>query len=155
MGLVKPQIEYWATVWDPHEDKYTNKNEMVQRRAARCVQNRYHNISGVTEMLDQLGWTSLERHRQEARLSMMYRMVHGLVAIKPLLYLTPVNRVTRSYHRYSFIHCPQGQKLIGSPTSRGQWYSGMPCHPCSLRPALWSPSSCTLQVSENYYLSHA
>jgi hypothetical protein len=36
---------------------------MVQRRAARYVQNNYHNTSSVTSMIDTLGWPTLAERR--------------------------------------------------------------------------------------------
>jgi hypothetical protein len=41
------------------EDK--TRIEMVQRRAARYVVNRYHNTSSVTSMLKELKWPTLLR----------------------------------------------------------------------------------------------
>ena len=41
--LVRPHLEYAATVWDPHISKQKHSLEMVQRRAARWVTNRHHN----------------------------------------------------------------------------------------------------------------
>ena len=45
--LVRPHLEYAATVWDPHISKQKHSLEMVQRRAARWVTNRHHNTSSV------------------------------------------------------------------------------------------------------------
>ena len=61
--LVRPQLEYAATVWDPHISKQKHSLEMIQRRAAR-----HHNTSSVTDMLHTLGWTSLEHRRATSRL---------------------------------------------------------------------------------------
>jgi len=102
-GLVRPQLEYCSTVWDPHNKKYIQSLEMVQRRAARWVLGRYHNTSSVTDMLNHLQWPTLEARRRDARLCMMFKVVHNLVAIVPLQYLTPVVRRTRLSHPYSFI----------------------------------------------------
>jgi hypothetical protein len=50
--------------------KCLDKLEMVQRRAARYVQNNYHNTSSVTSMIDTLGWpTSSERRLRTAGVS--------------------------------------------------------------------------------------
>jgi hypothetical protein len=46
--LVRPTIEYCSSVWSPHTKDAINKIEMVQRRAARYVTNRYRNTSSVT-----------------------------------------------------------------------------------------------------------
>ena len=45
---------------EPHIKEYVSKVEMVQRRAARHITNRYRNNSSVTSMLDHLEWESLE-----------------------------------------------------------------------------------------------
>ena len=69
--LVRPKLEYCAAVWDHKatSDKFTrsmrnhrlvNQIEMVQRRAARWVTGRHNNTSSVSEMLQSLGWRSLE-----------------------------------------------------------------------------------------------
>ena len=51
-SLVRPSLEYSSAVWDQQQDKQCL--EMIQRRAARYVTNRYHNTSSVSDMLDQL-----------------------------------------------------------------------------------------------------
>ena len=66
--LVRPHIEYAATVWDPHISKQKHSLEMVQRRAARWVTNIYHDTSSVSDMLPTLGWRSLEYRRATSRL---------------------------------------------------------------------------------------
>ena len=60
-ALVRPHLEYASAVWDPHTHYNTQKLEMVQRRAARYVCNRWHNTSSVTGMLNQLEWVPLPR----------------------------------------------------------------------------------------------
>ena len=63
--LVRPLVEYSPTVWDPHTQENIKRVEMVQRRAARYVTKRYHNTSSVTNMLQELGWTTLEERRRQ------------------------------------------------------------------------------------------
>lgn len=53
-ALVRPRLEYCASVWDPHTAKNTGRVEIIQRRAARYVLRRYHNTSSVTDMLEHL-----------------------------------------------------------------------------------------------------
>ena len=50
-GLVRPQLEYAATVWEPHTQCYINRLEQIQRRAARYVTSRHRNTSSVSECL--------------------------------------------------------------------------------------------------------
>ena len=40
--LVRPNLEYCATVWSPYTDAGIRKIEMVQRRAARYATSSYH-----------------------------------------------------------------------------------------------------------------
>ena len=79
-GLVRPQLEYCASVWDPHTATATYAIERIQRRAARWVLHRYHNTSSVTDMLDTLQWRTLQCRRTDSRVIAMYKMVNGLSA---------------------------------------------------------------------------
>ena len=65
-----------------------NKIEMVQRRAARYVTNRYRNTSSVTSMLGDLEWDTLETRRKKIRLTMMYKIINNLIDIRAEEYLT-------------------------------------------------------------------
>jgi hypothetical protein len=79
--LVRSITEYSCTVWDPHLKGDIATLEAVQRRAARFVMHNYSWESSVTEMMETLGWKPLEQRRREARLALMYKVVHELVAI--------------------------------------------------------------------------
>ena len=61
--LVRPNLEYCASVWSLYTAQGKYMIEMVQRRAARYAVNRYRNTSSVTEMLEDLGWETLESRR--------------------------------------------------------------------------------------------
>ena len=101
--LVRPQVEYASPVWSPHTDKNINKVEAVQRRAARWVTHDYSSYSSVTQMINTLGWRSLEQRRADARLIMFYKIVHGLVEIPQPSYIHRQVRMTRTTHPYHFI----------------------------------------------------
>ena len=79
--LVRPQLEYAAAIWDPNTQTYTNKIEMVQRRAARYVCNNYNREASVTTMIKHLHWRSLQQRRTDIRLVMFYKTLHGIVAL--------------------------------------------------------------------------
>ena len=53
--LIRPNLEYCASVWSPYTATGKRKVEMVQRRAARYGTNRYHNTSSVTDMSQKTG----------------------------------------------------------------------------------------------------
>jgi hypothetical protein len=76
---------------------------MVQRRAARYTCNRYHNTSSVTEMLQTLHWSTLEKRRIRTRIIFLCKIIHHLVVIYPTILLTRSDPRTRQFlHRYSY-----------------------------------------------------
>ena len=80
--LVRPLVEYASTIWSPHTKQNTQKIEMVQRRAARWVNNNYSTYDSVSTMLDNLGWRSLENRRIDSHLFMFHRIIYGYVALQ-------------------------------------------------------------------------
>ena len=105
-SMVRPILEYYSTVWSPYTKDYIHKIEMVQCRAARYVTNRYRNTSSVTSMLEHLEWESLEARRAKYQLTMLFKIVHGLVDIPANNYLTPASNRTSSQHSLKFRHIP-------------------------------------------------
>jgi hypothetical protein len=69
-------------------DETASKLEKVQRRAARYVTNRYHNISSVSAMLNHLQLPTLEHRRNLNRITMLYKITNNLIAVDPKRYLT-------------------------------------------------------------------
>ena len=67
--LVRPRVEYAASIWDPHTKDQINSIEKIQRRAARVVTNDHRKTSSVTKMLKVLNWPTLEDRRKAARLT--------------------------------------------------------------------------------------
>ena len=96
--LVRPHLEYCASIWSSHTDQSKQKLEMVQRRSARYCTNRYHNTSSVTDMLQDLNWETLESRRTKLQLVMIYKIMNDLVDIPADTYLTPATTRTRAIH---------------------------------------------------------
>ena len=80
-SVVRSNMEYAAAVWDPHEKKHIEALEKIQRRAARWVLNRHHNMSSMTSMLQELCWPLLEQRRACIRLALFYKIHNSLVGI--------------------------------------------------------------------------
>jgi len=102
-SLVRPNLEYCGTVWSPYHKEQIHDLEMVQRRAARYVTNRYHNTSSVTSMLEHLQWETLESRRTKAKLTMVYKITNDLVDIPVSKYLSPGSSRTRANHTIKFL----------------------------------------------------
>jgi len=68
MALVRPVLEYAIEVWDPYPKYHIHKNEMIQRWAARWVLSDYNYHSGVSTMLNKLGWIFLEERYKRSRI---------------------------------------------------------------------------------------
>ena len=107
-ALVRPTLDYACSVWDPHLMGQKRKIEMVQRRAARFVTNRYHNTSSVSSMLSDLHWESLEERRSKFKLTMVYRILHNYVAVPVQPYFQFTTCRTRRNHDYTMYqqHAP-------------------------------------------------
>ena len=96
--LVRPKMEYCASVWDPHLKGDIDTLERVNRRAARMVYNKGWRQQGVSpsELLNELGWEPLAARREKQRLTMLYRISNGLVAVPPTRLIEP-ERKTRGH----------------------------------------------------------
>ena len=73
-SIVRPSVEYAASIWDPPTVKNINKLERVQRSAARFVYRDYERTSSVTSMLQSLEWLTLQDRRRCARLVNLYKI---------------------------------------------------------------------------------
>ncbi|KAI8518891.1 hypothetical protein Bbelb_021480 [Branchiostoma belcheri] len=95
MALVRPQVEYACSVWDPHTQDQVGRIEMVQRRAARYVTNNYYRTSSVTDMINKLGWQSLTHRRKNARLATLYKITNNVISVPHASRVVPATRCSR------------------------------------------------------------
>ena len=80
-SIVRPQLEYASTVWNPVTKSNIAKVESVQKCAARVCYNDYRRTNSVTSMLQELGWEDLQPRREQNKDAMIYRIVNNLVEI--------------------------------------------------------------------------
>ena len=76
--------------------------KQVQRRAARYVTNRYHDTSSVSNIIEHLQWRTLADRRSDARLVMLYKISHELIAIPKTDLRIPPFRFSRNMHSLSY-----------------------------------------------------
>ena len=139
-SMVRSNLEYCSSVWNPHQKDQIWKLEMIQRRAARYTTNRYRNTSSVSSMLDHLHWESLESRRSKIQLTLLYKIVNDMIDIPADEYLTKGESRTRSaymkkYRQYRTSTDSLKYSFPPAPYLCGILYQ----HPL-LRPLLWHPS---------------
>ena len=103
-SLVRSTAEYAATIWDPHTNKDKYALEKIQNRAIRwmCGVGPRQQAS-ITELGAKLKWPTLKARRHDQRLTLMYKVVHGLVAVTPDdLGIENADGHTRRTHRHKF-----------------------------------------------------
>ena len=93
--LVRPLVEYSSSVWSKNN---IDNLEMIQRRAARWTLNNYSPYASVTEMLQSLGWRSLEQRKSDSRLCLFYKIIYRLVDIDMPSYVVHPSRILRNSH---------------------------------------------------------
>ena len=110
--FVRPVLEYASCVWDSNIGKCSSVVEAVQRRAARFIMGEFSWAASPTAMLNSLNIPSLEARRKEARLTMLFKIISGLVDVQPN-HLQPLESRCRGHNR--------GLQLI---TTRTEQYRG-------------------------------
>ena len=110
-SLVRPIIEYATTVWDPvNNNKLKNQLEMVQRKSARWICNKWQYSESPTLMIKELNLKTLEQRRKINQLAMLYELYHGQKYMPPNtisrqrcndLRFKPIYGIIQSY-TYSF-----------------------------------------------------
>ena len=139
-SMVRSNLEYCSSVWNPHQKDQIRKLEMIQRRAAQYMTNRYRNTSSVSSMLDHLQWESLESRYSKIQLTLLYKIVYDTIYIPADDYLTKGVSRTRSAHskKYRQYHTSTDSLIFSffpAPYLCGILFQ----HPL-LRPLLWYPS---------------
>ena len=83
--MVRPRLKYSSTVWYPYHNRDIHNLEQVQRRAARFVNRNYTEQTPgcVTNMIQSLGWESLQHRRYINRLNMLFKIQHGIIDMVP------------------------------------------------------------------------
>jgi hypothetical protein len=101
-ALVRPHLEYAASVWDPHTTRNIKQLEMIQRTAARYTCNQWDRKASVTKLLQDLEWSSLQDRRSILRLTQMYKYHNKQVAMGNG-YAEPISKRVRGTHSATYL----------------------------------------------------
>ena len=82
--LIRPGLEYADSVWDPTTGTDIALLDQVQNRAARWAKgkSKFERCS-VSALQKQLGWLPLSERRRQHRLTILYKIRNGLLAVAP------------------------------------------------------------------------
>ena len=95
VSMIRPKLEYAATVWSPSKKKDIKKLERIQRAATKLAPN-LTNKSYEERLLD-LNLTTLEQRRERGDLIAIYRVMKGIEELDRDDLITWDTRVTRGH----------------------------------------------------------
>ena len=86
LTLVRPIVEYASSCWAPSSAFLNHHIEMLQHSAAKFSANYYPKVGhfndfSVTKIIRSLGWDTLEERRDQAQLTMAYKILNGSVIL--------------------------------------------------------------------------
>ena len=92
--------------------------EVVQRRATRWILSSYSPYQSVTELQLYLNLRMLEQRRVDAKVIMVYKIIHGLVAIHiPSYFEQPMRSTRHTCQPLHFVRFILHQIIINFPSS--------------------------------------
>ena len=113
--LARSHLEYASAVWDSHTEVRTSQIEQVQRRTARWIVSNYDWQASVTQIVQDLGWGTLEqRERMPVFVSSIKLFMGWLPYPSRTIYSTVTESLdshsmtfrqvspSRDYYKYSF-----------------------------------------------------
>ena len=104
--LQNPCKTYNNAVWDPYTQANIYNLQMVQRRAARFVFQKYRRNVSPSVLITELAWETLAKRRARSKAILMYRIQNDLIDI-PKNVFQPSN-----------IHFRQSKAVFNIPTCR-------------------------------------
>ena len=107
ISLVRSIMEYGATIWNPYLKGDADKLERTQNRAIRFIKRDYKSreSGSLTKMRKDLDLETLEERRTSLRLTLMYKVVEGLVPALPTENFVTKSRNKRRIKPNSFKDC--------------------------------------------------
>ena len=124
-NLVRPQLEYAAAIWDPNHDDKIKQIEKVQRRAARWTTCNFGRTASVTDMIETLGWRTLEQRRADARLCLFFKIINNMAAVPYLITSSQIPAYLDAAILGHFANCKRQRTTISTLFPRLQLFGRM------------------------------
>ena len=78
-SFIRPLLEYASVVWDGCAQSDYDSLEKIQLAAARIVTGAMIGTS-TSKLYEEVGWQTLAKRREKAKLVQMYKIVHKIYA---------------------------------------------------------------------------
>ena len=115
---IRPIIEYTSPVWDTNNKNFIQKNESVQRKAARLILNDCNKDSSVSKMIKKLNLDSIELRCKIKKI----KLVHSIASQKMFLSNTIKPTYGRGRIKFNPIHAwVQSYAVSFIPSFINQW----------------------------------
>lgn len=98
--LIRPRLEYAASVWDPGQVTLITALEAIQNRSARFILSNYHNTASVTAMKATLSLPPLALRRSISRLSLFHKIYFHNSILRDKLISRPFYVSSRNDHNH-------------------------------------------------------
>jgi hypothetical protein len=108
-SLVFSKLFYCSTVWSATTKQNIQKLQLVQNFAA-CVLTNTNKFDHISPILQQLGWSSIEKQLLLRHATQMYKIINAFAP----LYLSTRLRKRQEVHRYNTRH----KDHLNAPTCR-------------------------------------
>ena len=140
-AIIRPKLEYAASVWDPHTQADIKTLEKVQRRAARWVTSRCQQASCVDSILTDLDWPTLQ-NRKKHDWNYSTNSIKAWLPSTPGTYkLHPTDAVRGKTTPPATTFLAAELNIGKCHSSLGPSLSGMLCRRRSRRSSRWTVSS--------------
>ena len=124
-SLVRPSAQYTAIIWDPHWKRDQSMLQNIQNRAVHwvCGKSPREQVS-VSQLTRNLKRQSLEQRQKSQRLALMYKIVHGEVAVTPdLLGLQRADWRTMTSNPHKFCEWSGRTEVVMLAVHSTAWWS--------------------------------
>ena len=110
LTLIRPVLEYAASVWSPYLLTLMNRIESVQCRSVRFIFNDYRRASSVTCILKKLNLPLLSDRRICNRIITMFIILNGIIHV-PTESIVAFNTSQTRGHNYKLHQLPASTNI--------------------------------------------
>lgn len=122
--LVRPKLEYAASVWDPGLESLIKAIEVIQNTAARFILGNYNRTASVSSMKTNLSLPTLVERRKFFRLRLFHKIYFHNRILKQRLLIPPSyvsSRIDHS-HKVGIPFCDTNKCFMSFiPTTSSEW----------------------------------